>query len=220
MVENILQVYFCSRTTYMSHTSMSPSILVFNFIQFKVFFFWFFFCFFGEKIGYFQGWDQIQLVLGFTHIVQHLLFSLFPSIMTFDSDLIFGLFLTFWVKWSIWGLGSGSKILLGSTPSILTFKFDLILGSFWLFGALMGNFCGWGRIQKLFWGLLIQTNNFCFLSFALFLLYHVVLSLCGGVWVWVGGWWYSQRLISLNPTTVMVVLLLGLFCCWAVTILL
>ena len=26
-----------------------------------------------------------------------------------------------------------------------------------------------------------------------------------------GGWWYSQRLLSLNPTTVMVVLLLGLW---------
>ena len=37
------------------------------------------------------------------------------------------------------------------------------------------------------------------------MLYHVVLSLCG-----VGGW-YSQRLLSLNPTTVMVALLLGLW---------
>ena len=45
----------------------------------------------------------------------------------------------------------------------------------------------------------------CFLSFALFLLYHVALSSC--VW-WVGG---SQRLLSLNPTTVLVVLLLGLW---------
>ena len=26
-----------------------------------------------------------------------------------------------------------------------------------------------------------------------------------------GGWWYSQRLLSLNPTTVMVVFLLGLW---------
>ena len=50
-------------------------------------------------------------------------------------------------------------------------------------GALTGYFGGWGRGQKLFWGLLMQTNNFCFLSFALFLLYHVVLSSCGG-----GGW--------------------------------
>ena len=51
----------------------------------------------------------------------------------------------------------------------------------------MGYFWGRGWVQKLFWGLLIQTNNFCFLSFALLLLYHVVLSSCGdGVG---GGWW-------------------------------
>ena len=43
------------------------------------------------------------------------------------------------------------------------------------------------------------------MSFALFMLYHVVLSLCGG-WVVV----VSQRLLSLNPTAVIVVLLLGL----------
>ena len=33
---------------------------------------------------------------------------------------------------------------------------------------------------------------------------------CSFEFVWVGGW-YSQRLLSLNPTTVMVVLLLGLW---------
>ena len=69
----------------------------------------------------------------------------------------------------------------------------------------MGYFWGLGRVQKLFWGLLIWTNNFCFLSFALFLLYHVVLSLCGG-W-WVGGWIPSDYLVSTQ-------LQLWLFCCW------
>ena len=44
----------------------------------------------------------------------------------------------------------------------------------------MGYFLGCGRFQKLFWGLLIKINDFCLLSFALFLLYYVVLSLCGG----------------------------------------
>ena len=103
------------------------------------------------------------------------------------------------------------QLSLSMFPSILAFDFDLMLGSFFTFGALMGYFWGWGRVQKLFWGLLIETNNFCFLSFALFLLYHVVLS---SWWVVVvGGWvvWCSQRLLSLNPTAVIVVLLLGLW---------
>ena len=44
-------------------------------------------------------------------------------------------------------------------PSILTFDFDSILGSFLLFGALTGYFCGWGRIQKLFVGLLYYMTE-------------------------------------------------------------
>ena len=64
-------------------------------------------------------------------------------------------------------------------PSILIFDFDVILGSFLTFWGPNELFLG-------FWGLLIKTNNFCFQSIALFLLYHVVLSLCGvGGWVWV-----------------------------------
>ena len=46
--------------------SMSPSILVFNFIEFKGNFF----AFWGHKIGYFEGWGQVQIVLGSTHIVK------------------------------------------------------------------------------------------------------------------------------------------------------
>ena len=45
----------------------------------------------GQKVGYFEGWVQVQIVLGSTHIVQQSLFSLFPSILTFDFDLILGL---------------------------------------------------------------------------------------------------------------------------------
>ena len=44
----------------------------------------------------FEGWGQVKIVLGPTHIVQYLLFSLFPSILAVDFDLIFGLFWTFW----------------------------------------------------------------------------------------------------------------------------
>ena len=50
----------------------------------------------GHKIGYLKGWGQDQIVLGSTHKVKQLLFSLFPSNLTFYFDLILGLFLTFW----------------------------------------------------------------------------------------------------------------------------
>ena len=65
-------------------------------------------------------------------------------------------------------------------PSTLSFDFDLRLESFLIFWALMGDFWGWGRVQKLFWSLHIYTNNFRLQSIALYLLYHIVLSLCDG----------------------------------------
>ena len=36
----------------------------------------------------------------------------------------------------------------------------------------MGYFCGWGKVLKLFWGVLTWTTNFCFLKEARFGLYH------------------------------------------------
>ena len=45
-----------------------------------------FFSILGQKIGYFEGWGHVQIVLGSTHIVQQFLFSLFPSILKFDFD--------------------------------------------------------------------------------------------------------------------------------------
>ena len=93
--------------------------------------------------------------------------SLFPLNLTFDFDLIWGLFLTFWhpdglFLASIWG----SKTVLGSThvveqcsffmiPWIVILEIDLILGSFLSFGALMGWFCGRRKVRQLFWGLLM-----------------------------------------------------------------
>ena len=81
----------------------------------------------------------------------------------------------------------------------------------------MDNFWGRGRIQKLFLGLLIYTDNFCFLSWALFLLYHVVLSTW---WVVVvggggGGGWFpaitlSQPNYSYGCFVVGVVVVVGL----------
>jgi len=68
--------------------SMPPSILAFNLIKFKGILL----ATLGKKICYFEGWGQVEIVLGSTHIVQQLLFTLFPSILALDFDLILGLF--------------------------------------------------------------------------------------------------------------------------------
>ena len=83
--------------------------------------------FWGKEIGYFEGWGQVQIVLGSTHIVQPLLFSLFPSILMFDFDLILGLFLTFLGPNGLF-LGSmwGSKTVLGSTHVVEQLSFSMI----------------------------------------------------------------------------------------------
>ena len=69
-------------------------------------------------------------------------FNLFPSILTFDFDLVLGLFLTY--------LGS-NWLFLGSFsvfPSILTFDFDLIWGSCLAFWGPNGLFLGlWKRLN-------------------------------------------------------------------------
>ena len=80
---------------------------------------------------------------------------MFLSNLAFDFDLIFGSIFTF--RGPIVLLVIDSKTVLGSAhvvsfsmfPSILTFDFDLIWGHFLLL---------WGRVQKLFWGLVIPTN--------------------------------------------------------------
>ena len=48
-------------------------------------------------MDYFWGWGQgSKIVLGSTYVVEQLSFSMFASILTFDFDLIFGSFATFW----------------------------------------------------------------------------------------------------------------------------
>ena len=85
--------------------------------------------------------------MGSTHVVEQLSFFMFPSIPTFDFDLILGSFLTFWTLMGLMGLGWGSQTILGSTHAveqlsfsmislILTIEFDLILGSFFYFFGL------------------------------------------------------------------------------------
>ena len=83
--------------------------------------------------------------MGSTHVVEQTSFSMIPSILTFEFDLISWSFFTFWDSNRLFfGPGLGSKTVFGSThvaehllfsivPSILTFDFDLILGSFFDF---------------------------------------------------------------------------------------
>ena len=48
-------------------------------------------------MGWFGGSESgSTTVFGSTHLVEQLLFSMFPSILTFDFDSILGPFLTFW----------------------------------------------------------------------------------------------------------------------------
>ena len=93
---------------------------------------------------------------------QLLLFSLLPSILMFDFDLIFGLFLTFlalmgyfWccgrIRKLFWGTHVEQQLLFSLLPSILMFDFDLIFGLFLPFLALMGYFWVQRGAQKLFW---------------------------------------------------------------------
>ena len=72
--------------------------------------------------------------MGSTFVVEQLSFSMFPSILTFEFDLILGLFLSFVVE----------QLSFSMLPSILTFDFDLILGSFLTFWGPNGLFLGLG----------------------------------------------------------------------------
>ena len=54
--------------------------------------------------------------MGSTHVVEELLFSIVPSILTFDFDLILGSFLTFWGPNGLFfGSGVGARTVFGST---------------------------------------------------------------------------------------------------------
>ena len=88
------------------------------------------------------------------HVVVQLSFSVFLLILTFDFDLIFESFFVFLGPNGLfWGLGKGSKNVLGSThvvkqlsfcmlSSFLIFDFYLILGPSLTFWGPNGLFLG------------------------------------------------------------------------------
>ena len=97
------------------------------------------------------------------------MFFIVPSILTFDFDLIFRSFFTFWDYFRSWG--RAQKLFLG----LLTFNFYSSLHSdfwFWLdsevifftFWGLMGNFWGRGRAPKSCWVYSCGWTNFFFYS--------------------------------------------------------
>ena len=78
----------------------------------------------------------------------------------------------FWVYWCSWT----------TFIFFVSFNFNIWYWlNFWVifnfFVALMGYFWGWGRVDKLFWGLLMKLKDFSFLCFLCFLFY-VSMFLC------------------------------------------
>ena len=79
-------------------------------------------------MGYFWGRGMVQKnVLGSPHVVEQLLFSLVPSILTFEFELILVSFLNFWGPNGLF-LGSiwSSETVLGSTRVVKQLSFSNI----------------------------------------------------------------------------------------------
>ena len=94
-------------------------------------------------------------VLGSTHVVEQLSFSMFPLTLAFDFDLMLGSFLTFLALWVIFGDGVElENCFVVYSCSCSTFilyvfvnsgiGFCLILGSFFTFLGPNGLFLGLG----------------------------------------------------------------------------
>ena len=101
---------------------------------------------------------NIEAVLGSTHVVEQLSFSMFPSILTFDFDLIFGLFWLFEALLGYFVFNVGLKNCFGvHSCSLATFIFyDYLNYDIWIwinfgvvfvfFGARMGWLWGWSKV--------------------------------------------------------------------------
>ena len=63
----------------------------------------------------------LNTVLGSTHVVEQLSFSMFPSILTFDFDFILG------PQWTFLGLGKGSNTVFGSTHVVEQLSFCMLI---------------------------------------------------------------------------------------------
>ena len=67
-------------------------------------------------------------VLGSTHVVVQLSFSMFPSNLAFDFDLMLGSFLTFWaIMGYFWNLGIVRKLFRGLLNVVVQLSFCMFL---------------------------------------------------------------------------------------------
>ena len=83
---------------------------------------------FGGPNGLFLGLGNgSKSVLGSTHIVDQLSYSIFPSILTLDFDSILGYFSTFCGPNGLFlGLGKGPKTVLWSTHLVEQLSFSML----------------------------------------------------------------------------------------------
>ena len=66
----------------------------------------------------------LKTVLAYTHVVEQISFSMFPSILTLDFDLILWSFLTFWgPNGLLFGVMEGAKNFRVYSYSLATFVF-------------------------------------------------------------------------------------------------
>ena len=87
--DNCFGVYSCSYSTFILYVSVNSGIGFYLVLGL--------FLTFWGPIGLFLGLGQgLTTVMGSTHIVEQLSFSMFLSILTFDFDLILRSFLSFW----------------------------------------------------------------------------------------------------------------------------
>ena len=124
-------VYSWSWLTFIFYYSLDSDFLIW--LNFGVFLFYFW----GPYALFLGSGQGSKTVLGSTHVVKHFLFSIVPSILSFDFNLIFWLFLNFCGPNGLF-LGSMFKncfcvsshiveqLSFSMLPWILTFEFDLI----------------------------------------------------------------------------------------------
>ena len=106
-VQNLFWVHSCSWTTFIFYASLNSDIWIWLNTWVIAFFLGPYWADFGVRVGFYN-------CFGANHIVEQLEFSMFPSILTFDFDLIWGDFQRFGVLVGyFWGSIRVQKLFWG-----------------------------------------------------------------------------------------------------------